>query len=98
MKKSVFLSFFLIFSLSLPIALSVVQVIDNTFLSFESCQESQTEEQGAEEEERYNEVEGFIDDQFFISSLSFYDEIEDPEKNLAFKNIHREILTPPPKV
>ncbi len=78
--------------------LSVVHVIDETFLSYESCQENQTEEQETEEEERNTEVEGLLLDQFFVSSLCFDGYFADIVRDLSYKNIHREILTPPPRV
>ena len=98
MNKSSFLSILLIFSLFLPVVISFVETIDDTVLSYDPCQENQTEEEESEERESNNELEAFLFKDLFIPFYFNCDVFEIASKKAQYININREILTPPPQV
>ena len=96
MKKIGFLSVLLVFSLSLPMALGFAEAIGDNDFALSLCNEAQSEEKESEEKEGIDETEEYV---LFDSSLpSFYVNrtIEATIACFSYKNINREILTPPP--
>jgi len=97
MNKSSYLSILLIFSLFLPVGLSFIETIDDTFVSFDSCQENQTEEE-SEEKESNNELEAFLLNDLFIPFYFNCDVFEITSKRSLYIKVNREIITPPPQL
>jgi len=97
MNKNGFLSLFLILSLFLPLGLSFIQTIDKTALSYEICQENQTEKE-SEEKESYNELEVFVLSSYVIPLFFKADILEINTKKILYNNVNHEILTPPPQL
>jgi hypothetical protein len=98
MNKNSFLSILLIFSLFLPVVISFVETIDDTVLSYDLCQENQTEEEESEEKEGNNELEAFLLNDLFVPFYFNCDIFGITSKKPLYINVNSEILTPPPQI
>lgn len=98
MKKMGLLSVFLIIALSLPLALSVLDKMNGSFAFYELFEESQNEERESEEKENFDDAEEVMLVDSFILSFSNRGNMERIIKNIIYKNILKDVLTPPPNL
>ena len=92
-------SILLIFILITPLVFNAVIALDDNSYFYAFCEETQNEERESEEKEGREEVdesEEFIFNKHTLSSLLKQNTFRFPTKNNTFKNLNREVLTPPP--